>query len=70
MVSEGKKIFRIKRPGAYFWTEKTKAKNLFSENTPRAYFRKIPVVKFVSELNAPGVYLHLKKTNVENPFSD
>ncbi len=33
MALEGKKNFRIKRPGAYFWTEKTKAKNVFSENT-------------------------------------
>ncbi len=34
MVSEGKKIFRIKRPGAYFWTEKTKAKTYFPKIRP------------------------------------
>ncbi len=38
MVSEGKKIFRIKLPGAYFWTEKQKPKTYFPKIRPGRIF--------------------------------
>ncbi len=43
MVSEGKKIFRIKRPGRIFGQKNKIQKPIFRKYA-RAYFRKIPVL--------------------------